>query len=213
MPAKAKGGGRERGKEWAHSLPFQVSPRRGKGKANPPTKATAAPHPQNPRRGPGGTPPAITGGHSTPLPRAASRRGLTGSPCLAPRPPLASRLIEPAAPRGGGRRAMRRRSAPPPRRAGAASTAPACFLAQAVLETEMHYNAMTLLSDSPYGGFGARPIDVLFPISTGGAMTDLQETIDTIIKASDFPSSILVAGVGGADGNGDNGTGKLLAII
>uniref|UniRef100_A0A0E0FVJ4 Uncharacterized protein n=1 Tax=Oryza nivara TaxID=4536 RepID=A0A0E0FVJ4_ORYNI len=195
MPAKAKGGGRERGKEWAHSLPFQVSPRRGKGKANPPTKATAAPHPQNPRRGPGGTPPAITGGHSTPLPRAASRRGLTGSPCLAPRPPLASRLIEPAAPRGGGRRAMRRRSAPPPRRAGAASTAPACFLAQAVLETEMHYNAMTLLSDSPYGGFGARPIDVLFPISTGGAMTDLQETIDTIIKASDFPSSILVAGV------------------
>nr|BAD33383.1 hypothetical protein [Oryza sativa Japonica Group] len=72
---------------------------------------------------------------------------------------------------------MRRRSAPPPRRAGAASTAPACFLAQ------------------------------------GGAMTDLQETIDTIIKASDFPSSILVAGVGGADGNGDNGTGKLLAII
>jgi hypothetical protein len=44
-------------------------------------------------------------------------------------------------------------------------------------------------------------------------MTDLQETIDTIIKASDFPSSILVAGVGGADGNGDNGTGKLLAII
>ncbi|BAT03719.1 Os08g0133200, partial [Oryza sativa Japonica Group] len=47
----------------------------------------------------------------------------------------------------------------------------------------------------------------------GGAMTDLQETIDTIIKASDFPSSILVAGVGGADGNGDNGTGKLLAII
>ncbi len=122
---------REReGKSGAHSLPFQVSPRRGKGKANPPTKATAAPHPQNPRRRPGGTPPAITGGHSTPLPRAASRRGLTGSPCLAPRPPLASRLIEPAAPRGGGRRAMRRRSAPPPRRAGAASTAPACFLAQ-----------------------------------------------------------------------------------
>lgn len=154
MPAKAKGGdvrlslcfflniifvlsyyyyyslGEREGESGAHSLPFQVSPRRGKGKANPPTKATAAPHPQNPRRRPGGTPPAITGGHSAPLPRAASRRGLTGSPCLAPRPPLASRLIEPAAPRGGGRRAMRRRSAPPPRRAGAASTAPACFLAQ-----------------------------------------------------------------------------------
>uniref|UniRef100_A0A0D3GW28 Copine C-terminal domain-containing protein n=1 Tax=Oryza barthii TaxID=65489 RepID=A0A0D3GW28_9ORYZ len=168
MPAKAKGGERE-GESGAHSLPFQVSPRRGKGKANPPTKATAAPHPQNPRRRPGGTPPAITGGHSTPLPRAASRRGLTGSPCLAPRPPQ-------------------------------------------YWKQEMHYNAMTLLSDSPYGGFGARPIDVLFPISTGGAMTDLQETIDTIIKASDFPSSILVAGVGGADGNGDNGTGKTSAL-
>uniref|UniRef100_A0A0E0QE09 Uncharacterized protein n=1 Tax=Oryza rufipogon TaxID=4529 RepID=A0A0E0QE09_ORYRU len=46
----------------------------------------------------------------------------------------------------------------------------------------------------------------------GGAVTDLQETIDAIIKASDFPSPILVAGVGEVDRNGDNGTGKFLAI-
>ena len=30
-------------------------------------------------------------------------------------------------------------------------------------------------------------------------MTDFQETIDVIIKASDFPISIIVVGVGGAD--------------
>ena len=30
-------------------------------------------------------------------------------------------------------------------------------------------------------------------------MTDFQETIDAIIKASDFPLSIVVVGVGGAD--------------
>lgn len=30
-------------------------------------------------------------------------------------------------------------------------------------------------------------------------MTDFQETIDAIIKASDFPLSIIVVGVGGAD--------------
>lgn len=30
-------------------------------------------------------------------------------------------------------------------------------------------------------------------------VTDFQETIDAIIKASDFPLSILVVGVGGAD--------------
>lgn len=30
-------------------------------------------------------------------------------------------------------------------------------------------------------------------------MTDFQETIDAIIKASDFPISIIIVGVGGAD--------------
>jgi hypothetical protein len=32
-----------------------------------------------------------------------------------------------------------------------------------------------------------------------GVVTDFQETIDAIIKASDFPLSIIVVGVGGAD--------------
>jgi hypothetical protein len=32
-----------------------------------------------------------------------------------------------------------------------------------------------------------------------GVVTDFQETIDAIIKASDFPLSIVVVGVGGAD--------------
>uniref|UniRef100_A0A0E0NFM2 C2 domain-containing protein n=1 Tax=Oryza rufipogon TaxID=4529 RepID=A0A0E0NFM2_ORYRU len=36
-------------------------------------------------------------------------------------------------------------------------------------------------------------------IVTDGVVTDFQETIDAIIKASDFPLSILVVGVGGAD--------------
>uniref|UniRef100_A0A0E0K0E7 VWFA domain-containing protein n=1 Tax=Oryza punctata TaxID=4537 RepID=A0A0E0K0E7_ORYPU len=36
-------------------------------------------------------------------------------------------------------------------------------------------------------------------IVTDGVVTDFQETIDVIIKASDFPLSILVVGVGGAD--------------
>lgn len=30
-------------------------------------------------------------------------------------------------------------------------------------------------------------------------VTDFQETIDAIIKASDFPISIIIVGVGGAD--------------
>jgi Copine len=30
-------------------------------------------------------------------------------------------------------------------------------------------------------------------------VTDLQETIETIVKASDLPLSILIVGVGGAD--------------
>lgn len=36
-------------------------------------------------------------------------------------------------------------------------------------------------------------------IVTDGVVTDFQETIDAIIKASDFPMSIVVVGVGGAD--------------
>ncbi|KQJ99632.1 protein BONZAI 1 [Brachypodium distachyon] len=36
-------------------------------------------------------------------------------------------------------------------------------------------------------------------IVTDGVVTDFQETIDAIIKASDFPLSIVVVGVGGAD--------------
>ncbi|GJN21166.1 hypothetical protein PR202_gb08620 [Eleusine coracana subsp. coracana] len=36
-------------------------------------------------------------------------------------------------------------------------------------------------------------------ILTDGVVTDFQETIDAIIKASDFPLSIIVVGVGGAD--------------
>uniref|UniRef100_M8BVY6 Uncharacterized protein n=1 Tax=Aegilops tauschii TaxID=37682 RepID=M8BVY6_AEGTA len=36
-------------------------------------------------------------------------------------------------------------------------------------------------------------------IVTDGVVTDFQETIDAIIKASDFPLSIIVVGVGGAD--------------
>nr|ACR34900.1 unknown [Zea mays] len=36
-------------------------------------------------------------------------------------------------------------------------------------------------------------------IVTDGVVTDFQETIDAIIKASDFPISIIVVGVGGAD--------------
>ncbi|WVZ75232.1 hypothetical protein U9M48_023311 [Paspalum notatum var. saurae] len=36
-------------------------------------------------------------------------------------------------------------------------------------------------------------------IVTDGVVTDFQETIDAIIKASDFPISIIVIGVGGAD--------------
>jgi hypothetical protein len=32
-----------------------------------------------------------------------------------------------------------------------------------------------------------------------GVVTDFQETIDAIIRASDFPMSIIVIGVGGAD--------------
>ncbi|TVU29933.1 hypothetical protein EJB05_21529, partial [Eragrostis curvula] len=36
-------------------------------------------------------------------------------------------------------------------------------------------------------------------ILTDGVVTDFQETIDAIIKASDFPISIIVVGVGGAD--------------
>uniref|UniRef100_A0A0E0EHJ7 Uncharacterized protein n=1 Tax=Oryza meridionalis TaxID=40149 RepID=A0A0E0EHJ7_9ORYZ len=54
--------------------------------------------------------------------------------------------------------------------------------------------------------------DNSFALKMGGAVTDLQETIDAIIKASDFPSPILVAGVGEVDRNGDNGTGKFLSI-
>uniref|UniRef100_A0A0E0EHJ5 Uncharacterized protein n=1 Tax=Oryza meridionalis TaxID=40149 RepID=A0A0E0EHJ5_9ORYZ len=61
---------------------------------------------------------------------------------------------------------------------------------------------------------GRASIAIGFPKikSLGGAVTDLQETIDAIIKASDFPSPILVAGVGEVDRNGDNGTGKFLSI-
>uniref|UniRef100_A0A0E0EHJ3 Uncharacterized protein n=1 Tax=Oryza meridionalis TaxID=40149 RepID=A0A0E0EHJ3_9ORYZ len=55
--------------------------------------------------------------------------------------------------------------------------------------------------------------DNSFALKMGGAVTDLQETIDAIIKASDFPSPILVAGVGEVDRNGDNGTGKYVSSV
>jgi len=35
--------------------------------------------------------------------------------------------------------------------------------------------------------------------SKDGVVTDLQETKDAIVKASDLPLSILIVGVGGAD--------------
>uniref|UniRef100_A0A0E0EHJ4 Uncharacterized protein n=1 Tax=Oryza meridionalis TaxID=40149 RepID=A0A0E0EHJ4_9ORYZ len=62
---------------------------------------------------------------------------------------------------------------------------------------------------------GRASIAIGFPKikSLGGAVTDLQETIDAIIKASDFPSPILVAGVGEVDRNGDNGTGKYVSSV
>ncbi|KAH1235518.1 Protein BONZAI 1 [Glycine max] len=61
----------------------------------------------------------------------------------------------------------------------------------------------------PTWGFGARPIDA--PVShcfnlngsshccEDGVVTDLQETKDALVKASDLPLSILIVGVGGAD--------------
>nr|XP_025680086.1 protein BONZAI 1-like [Arachis hypogaea] len=61
----------------------------------------------------------------------------------------------------------------------------------------------------PTWGFGARPIDG--PVShcfnlngsshycEDGVVTDLQETKDALVKASDLPLSILIVGVGGAD--------------
>ncbi|XLS97276.1 hypothetical protein HN51_040011 [Arachis hypogaea] len=45
---------------------------------------------------------------------------------------------------------------------------------------------------------GARKYFVLL-IITEGVVTDLQETIDALVKASDLPLSILIVGVGGAD--------------
>ncbi|GAB4835884.1 Protein BONZAI 3 [Ancistrocladus abbreviatus] len=36
-------------------------------------------------------------------------------------------------------------------------------------------------------------------IITDGVLTDLQETVDALVRASDFPLSILIVGVGGAD--------------
>lgn len=36
-------------------------------------------------------------------------------------------------------------------------------------------------------------------IITDGVVTDLQETVDAIVRASDLPLSILIVGVGGAD--------------
>jgi len=37
------------------------------------------------------------------------------------------------------------------------------------------------------------------PYSQDGVLTDLQETIEALVKASDLPLSILIVGVGGAD--------------
>ena len=36
-------------------------------------------------------------------------------------------------------------------------------------------------------------------LSQDGVVTDLQETLDAMVKASDLPLSILIVGVGGAD--------------
>lgn len=40
---------------------------------------------------------------------------------------------------------------------------------------------------------------MLVKLSQDGVITDLQETKDALVKASDLPLSILIVGVGGAD--------------
>ncbi|KAK7358717.1 hypothetical protein VNO77_00655 [Canavalia gladiata] len=57
-------------------------------------------------------------------------------------------------------------------------------------------NAALIASQSVANG--GRKYFVLL-IITDGVVTDLQETIDAIVKASDLPLSILIVGVGGAD--------------
>ncbi|KAG6736624.1 hypothetical protein POTOM_060502 [Populus tomentosa] len=57
-------------------------------------------------------------------------------------------------------------------------------------------NAALIASQSPANG-GKKYFVLL--IITDGVVTDLQETKDAIVKASDLPLSILIVGVGGAD--------------